>query len=229
MPLTCIIIEDEPLAMERMQQYVASCELLQLQASFDNAGDALAYLAKNAPQLAFSDIHLGNDSGIDMIEKLQVSTRFILTTAYASYALKSYDLDVIDYLLKPFTYDRFLQAVQKAASQVQSNSHPPASIFVKTGTRTEKIMLDDICYIEGNGDYRSIMTTTKKILTLITFSEWERQLPPQQFIRIHKSFIINLQHVVSINKDLITITGKEIPISETYKKAFYRQINPTEI
>lgn len=226
MPLTCIIIEDEPLAMERMQQYVAICDLLQLQAAFDNAPDAAVYLAKNSPQLAFSDIHLGNDSGIDMIERLQISTRFILTTAYSAYALKSYELDVIDYLLKPFTYNRFLQAVQKAVSQLQTTGHSPASIFVKTGTRTENIMLHDICYIEGNGDYRSIVTTTKKILTLITFSEWEKQLPAQEFIRIHKSFIVNLKHILSINKDMIIIKGKEIPVSETYKKAFYKQINP---
>lgn len=222
MAITCIIIEDEPLAQERMQQYVAACNQLQLLGVFDNATDAKNFLTHQKVQLAFTDIHLGIDSGLNLIEALQTATRFILTTAFADYALKSYDLHVVDYLLKPFTYERFLQAVQKAANQIKESHHSDDFIFIKSGTRTEKILFSEILYIEGNGDYRNIVLPNKTILSLITFTEWEKHLPTHLFVRVHKSFIVNRHQISFINKDVIDIRNKKIPVSETYKKIFHK-------
>ncbi len=220
MVITCIIIEDEPLAQERMEQYVAACHQLQLLGIFDNVLEASNFLLIHEVQLAFTDIHLGCDSGLNLIESLQISTRYILTTAFADYAIKSYDLQVADYLLKPYTYERFLQAVQKVEKQIK-DSHPTTDfIFVKSGVRTERIILKDILYIEGNGDYRNIVLANKTILSIITFTEWENQLPSYLFTRVHKSFIINMQQISFVKKDVVDIGNKKIPVSETYRKKF---------
>ncbi len=224
MAITCIIIEDEPLAQERMRQYVSACNLLQLLGIFDNVSDAKAYLSKHQVQLSFTDIHLGSDSGLQLIEVLQKSTHYIVTTAFADYAIKSYDLQVVDYLLKPFTHERFLQAVLKAEKQIKESEYSNDYIFVKSGTCTEKIMLNEILYIEGSGDYRKIVLLRKTLLSLTTFTEWENQLPSYLFARVHKSFIINIQQISFIKKDVIDVMNKKIPISETYKKMFYHII-----
>ncbi len=222
MKINCIIVEDEPLALERAKSYVLKLSYLNLLETFDNGRDALLFLKSTAVDLIFLDINLGELSGIQLLESANINARIIITTAYQEYALKGFELNVTDYLLKPYTFERFFQAVEKVKSSLEKII--PADkdyIFVKTEYRLEKIMLNDIRYIEGMRDYRRIHTTNKKIMTLQTFKEFEEQISPSIICRVHKSYMVSIDKVESIERDEIKIGEIFIPISETYKKSFY--------
>lgn len=228
MKINCIIVEDEPLALERTKEYVLKIPFLNLRATFDNAFDALAFLKTQKIDLIFLDINLGEMSGIQLLETSAITSQVILTTAYAEYALKGFDLKVADYLLKPFTFERFVQAVDRAQSNLPKKPSvtPNSFIFVKTENRLEKVSLREIIFIEGMRDYRKIYTTGgKRIMTLQTFAEFERQIPPNIICRVHKSYMISLDKIDSIEKSGIKIKGQIIPISETYKERFFSLIN----
>ncbi len=225
---TCIIIEDEPLALEKTKDFVNKVPFLHLTATFDNALTGLAYLNSNKVDLLFLDINMDELSGIELLESTKVNSQVIITTAYQEYALKGYELQITDYLLKPFTFNRFLQAVNKA--QVNLGRHAsesqPDYIFVKTENRLEKIMLNEIMYIEGMRDYRRIHTVHKniKIMTLQNFSEFEKLIPPNLICRVHKSYMVALNKIVSVERGRIKIGDQLIPISDTYKDAFFELI-----
>jgi two-component system, LytTR family, response regulator len=225
----CIIIEDEPLALEKTRDFVLKVPFLNLAATFDNALTGLAYLNNNKVDLLFLDINMDELSGIDLLESSRINCQVIITTAYQEYALKGYELHITDYLLKPFTFNRFLQAVNKAQDNlVQKSSNPvPEFIFVKTENRLEKIMIDDIVYIEGMRDYRRIHTTKTKVMTLQNFSEFETLIPPTLVCRVHKSYMVAINKIVSIERGRIKIADQLIPISDTYKEVFYQLINNT--
>ncbi len=227
MEINCIIVEDEPLALERMKEYVLKMPFLNLCATFDNALDALAFLKINKIDLIFLDINLGEVSGIQLLETSAITSQVILTTAYQEYALKGFDLKVTDYLLKPFTFERFIQAVDRVESNLEKKQPltPNNFIFVKTENRLEKVILSEIIFIEGMGDYRRIHTTSKRIMTLQTFTEFERQIPANIVCRVHKSYMVSLDKIDSIEKELIKVKNQTIPISETYKKKFFSLIN----
>lgn len=227
MQINCIIVEDEPLALVRMKEYVLKMPFLNLCATFDNALDALAFLKINKIDLIFLDINLGEVSGIQLLESSAITSQVILTTAYQEYALKGFDLKVTDYLLKPFTFERFIQAVDRVESNLEKKQPltPNNFIFVKTENRLEKVILSEIIFIEGMGDYRRIHTTSKRIMTLQTFTEFERQIPPNIVCRVHKSYMVSLDKIDSIEKQLIKVKNQTIPISETYKKKFFSLIN----
>jgi two-component system LytT family response regulator len=227
MKINCIIVEDEPLALERTKEYVLKLSFLNLRATFDNAIDALVFLKANKVDLIFLDINLGEMSGIGLLETSAVQSQVILTTAYQEYALKGFDLKVADYLLKPFTFERFVQAVDRVAGSLPKKQTlaPNNFIFVKTENRLEKVSLREIIFIEGMRDYRRIHTISKRIMTLQTFTEFERQIPPNIVCRVHKSYMISLDKIDSIEKDRIKIKDQIIPISETYKKRFFNLIN----
>lgn len=219
--MRCLIIEDEPLAQERIKQYIARLPFLEMVGSFDNAIDALLFLREHHIDLLFLDINLGEMSGIQLLEVIKPNCPVIITTAYQEYALKGFELNVTDYLMKPFTFERFYQAVEKARAGTQMVvSQEKAFIFVKTEHRLEKVMLDDIQYIEGMRDYRRLHLSDKSIMTLQTFTEFEKILPPQKICRIHKSYMVSISKITSIEKDRVLIAGKRLPISETYKKSF---------
>lgn len=223
MKTNCIIVEDEPLALERARGYVLKMPALQLSATFDNALEAMGFLRSNPVDLMFLDIHLGEVSGIQLLENTRPGCQVILTTAYHEYALKGFDLKVADYLLKPYTFERFLQAVDRAL-QLTVKIAPvqaPAFIFVKTENRLEKVLLDEVLYIEGMGDYRCIHTLHKRIMTQQTFGQFEQEIPPATLCRVHKSYMVAPGKIDSIEKDRIYMQGKIIPVSETYKQAFY--------
>ena len=228
MKINCIIVEDEPLALERTKEYVLKLPFLNLCAAFENALDALAFLKSNKVDLIFLDINLGEMSGIQLLETSVVKSQVILTTAYEEYALKGFDLKVADYLLKPFTFERFVQAVDRAHGNLPKKQtvSPNNFIFVKTENRLEKVFLREILFIEGMRDYRRIHTNLKRIMTLQTFTEFERQIPPNIVCRVHKSYMIALDKIDSIEKDRIKIKDQIIPISETYKQRFFSLINP---
>jgi two-component system LytT family response regulator len=224
---TCIIIEDEPLALEKTKDFVDKVPFLHLNATFDNALTGLAYLNNNKVDLLFLDINMDELSGIELLESSKINSQVIITTAYQEYALKGFDLQITDYLLKPFTFNRFLQAVNKAQENiVRHHTDPqPDFIFVKTENRLEKIMLNEIIYIEGMRDYRRIHTVNKKIMTLQNFSEFEKLIPSGILCRVHKSFMVALNKIESIERSRIKIADQLIPISETYKDAFLQHIN----
>lgn len=225
--LTCIIIEDEPLALEKTRDFVNKVPFLHLSETFDNALTGLAYLNNNKVDILFLDINMDELTGIELLESSKINSQVILTTAYQEYALKGYELQITDYLLKPFNFNRFLQAVNKAQDNINRRSvdAPPEFIFVKTENRLEKIMLNEITYIEGMRDYRRIHTINKKIMTLQNFSEFEKLIPASVVCRVHKSYMVALAKIESVERGRIKIGDQLIPISDTYKDEFFQLIN----
>ena len=249
MNLTCIIVEDEPLARQLLEQYVRKVPHLELLKAFSNPLEALDFLRNNEVDILFSDIQMPEITGITLLKILQKKPLIILTTAYSEYAIEGYELDVIAYLLKPITFEKFLKAVEKA-TQLKSEKQPlieekkslyteggtapiPADIqqfiFVKDGTKLVKIRLPDILYIEGLKDYVSIYTREKKIVTLQTLKSLETQLPDNQFIRIHNSYIVSLEGIDAIDKERVQIGKSFLPISDTYRKAFKEFIERNQL
>ena len=227
---TCIIIEDEPLALEKTRDFVNKVPFLNLSATFDNALSGLTYLNNNKVDLLFLDINMDELSGIELLESTKINSQVIITTAYQEYALKGYELQITDYLLKPFTFNRFLQAVNKA--QMNLTQHivvkQVSFIFVKTENRLEKIMINDILYIEGMRDYLRIHCTNKKIMTLQSFNELEQLIPNHLVCRVHKSYMVAINKIESIERSRIKIADQLIPISETYKDTFNQLISGKE-
>jgi len=225
---SCIIIEDEPLALKRTADFVNKIPFLNLMGTFENSIDGLFYLKANKVDLLFLDINMDELSGIELLENSKIDSQVIITTAYQQYALKGYELNVTDYLLKPFTFDRFLKAVSKAQENINkslSTTVQPESIFVKTENRLEKINISDILYIEGMRDYRRIYTVNKRIMTLQNFSELEQILPSNLVCRVHKSYMVGINKIESIERRRIKIADQIIPISETYIELFSQVIN----
>lgn len=233
--MTCVIVEDEPLARQLLEQYVLKVPHLELRASFSNPMEALDYLRNQAVDLLFSDIQMPEITGITLLKVLQNKPFVILTTAYSEYALEGYELDVADYLLKPITFDRFLKAVEKVTQRWNTEKVPMVKnseeipivieastpfIFVKDGAKLVKIRLSDIQYIEGLKDYVSIITPTKKIVTLQTLKALTAQLPSDKFIRIHHSYIVAFDWIDVILRDEVQIGKASLPVSDTYRKAF---------
>jgi DNA-binding LytR/AlgR family response regulator len=227
MKITCIIIEDEPLAQERIKAYVLRLPYLHLLSTFESGMEALAFLKLNKVALIFLDIHMDELSGIQLLESVKIGSEVIITTAYDQYALKGFDLNVTDYLLKPFTFERFIQATDKVQNNLARRDavQEKKYIFVKTEYRLEKIFLSEIVYIEGMRDYRRIHTVDKKIMTLQTFKDFEQEIPINLICRVHKSFMVALDKIISVERDRIRIKDALIPISETYKKDFFELIH----
>jgi two-component system, LytTR family, response regulator len=224
---TCIIIEDEPLALEKTKDFVNKVPFLNLSATFDNALNGLTYLNNNKVDVLFLDINMDELSGIELLESSKITSQVIITTAYQEYALKGYELHITDYLLKPFTFNRFLQAVNKAQENLSQRIAEKQLdfVFVKTENRLEKIMISDILYIEGMRDYLRIHTSNKKIMTLQSFSEMEQLIPAHLVCRVHKSYMVAINKIESIERSRIKIADQLIPVSETYKEAFLQLIN----
>jgi two-component system, LytTR family, response regulator len=227
MKITCIIVDDEPLAIDRAQGFVMKLPYLDLIATFENAFDALVFLKTNPIDLIFLDINMDGFSGIQFLETNTINSEVIFTTAYDAFALKGFDLKVTDYLLKPYTFERFVQAVEQVENKMnkEKSTSEKKFIFIKTAYKLEKINLNEILYIEGMSDYRKIVTPTKKIMTLQTFSDLEKEIPRNIICRVHKSYMVSLDKIESIEKDRIKIKDAIIPISETYKKDFFALIS----
>jgi len=228
MRIDCIIVEDEPLAQERIRGYLERLPFMNLKGVFDGAIEALAFLQSNTVDVIFLDINMGDFSGIQLLESMKLDCQVILSTAYHEYALKGYELNVTDYLLKPYTFGRFIQAIDKVQSQrVKSGGVSERKfIFVKTEHRLEKLQLDDLLYVEGMRDYRRIYATGKQIMTLQTFGDLEQAIPSGIVCRIHKSYLVALQRIDSVGRDTVRIGNIELPVSDTYRKAFLKMITP---
>jgi two-component system LytT family response regulator len=225
MIINCIIIEDEPLAMKKLEGYIAKVSFLNLVGKFKNAIDAIGYIKVNKTHLAFLDIQMAKMTGIQLLETLTQKPKVIITTAFQEYALKGYELQICDYLLKPIQFERFVKACEKAFHELEkSNLNEQDYIFVKTEYRLQKIDTSSIMYIEGMRDYRYIVTKEKKIMTLQTFKELEEALSSSKFMRVHNSYIISLDKIESIERQRIRIGNKIIPISDGKKESFYKMI-----
>jgi DNA-binding LytR/AlgR family response regulator len=229
MPINCIIIEDEPLAMERTRRFVQKVPYLTLSGTFQDGEEALQYLQNHqqATDLIFLDIHIGQLSGIQLLELVKPDCEVIITTAFDQYAIKGYDLQVADYLLKPFTFERFEKAVQKARKSIEAKriTEERPFVFIKTENRKEKVYLDEILYIEGMRDYRKIHTAGKKLMTLQTFGDLEKEIPSGIIARVHKSFMVAVNRIQAVDKNTVVIANTVIPVSETYKTNLKELLN----
>ncbi|MBS1682490.1 MAG: response regulator transcription factor [Bacteroidetes bacterium] len=223
-----MIVDDEPLARSLLKDYVLKVPSLNLVAVSPDPVAAMEMLKANPVELLFLDIQMPEITGISLLKIMKKKPLVVLTTAYSEYALESYELDVVDYLLKPITFQRFLQAVDKVSSRLQpvptQLEKPTAQvqpfIFVKDGTKMVKVNWDDILYIEGLKDYVTIHTPQQKIISLQRLKSLEEQLPADRFIRIHNSFIVSLNAIESIQKNEVHIGGAALPISDSYRKVF---------
>jgi DNA-binding LytR/AlgR family response regulator len=224
--MTCIIIDDEPLAINLLESYVSKIEELDLIGTYNNPLDALKLLREKTVDILFLDIQMPEITGVEFKKIINPDLKVIFTTAYSDYALESYDLNAVDYLLKPITFQRFLQALEKVKqkSTVQNSDTSIDYIFVKTEYRHQKIFFSDILYLKGLSDYVAIQTKTGKVLTLQNMKDFEQSLPKQKFIRVHKSYIVNFEHIAFVERNRIVIEEEYIPIGSTYKEAFWKQI-----
>lgn len=230
MKIRCVAVDDEPLALEKLKNFIKKLPQLELLASFNNSKAAFEFISKNPVHLLFLDIQMGAMSGIDIVEQMPDRPQVIFTTAFNEYAIKAFELSVTDYLLKPYTFERFRQAVNKASDYIQwqaidsSNFRQSVDyIFVKSGYKLVKIVLDEILYIEGMRDFQHIITTQSKVLISHSFQELEKMLP-SDFIRCQKSYIVSKSKIENIEKDRIKIGEKLIPIGEAFKENFYNRL-----
>ncbi len=231
MKINCIAIEDEPLALKKINGFIEKVHYLNLLGSFSNAIDALLFLKENSIDLIFLDVRMKGLSGIQFLETLQIQPKVIITSAYDEYALKGYELQVADYLLKPFSFERFLKSVDKIYNELKEKSTKDFKdyIFVKTEYRIEKIELKDILYIRGMKDYLQINTTNQKIMTLQTFKKIIDVLPQSEFQRVHNSYIVSVSKIENIERNRIKIGKDLIPISDGFKEQFYTFLKEKEI
>jgi DNA-binding LytR/AlgR family response regulator len=226
--LRCIIVEDEPLAMERLQGYVRRTPALELEASFYRAAEALTFLTAHKVDLIFADVHLPGMDGITLIEKAGKNSLVIFSTAHPAYAVEGFNLDATDYLLKPYDYPRFELAVTKALRKKESDKKNLAESFlVKTEYRLERIWYRDLLYIEGKRDYRKIHTSKSTIMTLQTFRAFEASLDPCQVIRVHKSYMVSIEKIARMEKEGLVIAGISIPVSGLYRNTLRSVLPPS--
>ena len=231
--LKCMVVDDEPLALSLLSDYISKMPGLTLARAVSNPLAAISYIKTEDIDLIFLDMQMPELNGIEFLNLLQKKCMVIVTTAYSEYALDGYNFEVIDYLLKPITMARFLVAIEKATERFKMNkalvgaSTSPNTtnhIFIKTENRIIKIDLADIYYFEGARDYVVIHTQTEMILTLQSMKSIQQLLPVDQFIRVHKSYIVAFDKIKFIERSRINIKDKLIPITETYKDTFFKRI-----
>jgi two-component system, LytTR family, response regulator len=220
--MKAIAIDDEPLALEIIKAHAAKIPFLELRATFSNAVSALGWMQNNTVDLVFLDIKMPDVSGLDFYNSLNNKPMVIFTTAYAEHAVSGFDLDAVDYLLKPFSLARFMKACNKALElHLARNSRRPSTedyCFVKSGNEQIKVMLNEILFLEATGNYVTYVLENKKILSRATFSETLLALPQPQFIRIHRSFVVNIKKIDKADKIQVTIGTHTIPVSEAYSR-----------
>lgn len=217
--ITCIAIDDEPLALQLVTQYCEKVPFLQLKKVFTNPDEASAYLQEQNIDLLFLDIQMPDISGLQFYKNLTVKPPVIFTTAYKDYAVDGFNVDAIDYLLKPFEFDRFLKGVYKAKEYIEFLSSQDVqmnSIFVKVNYEMMKINLKDIELIEALDDYVKIYIKPTPVLTLTTLKNLYEKLPAKEFVRVHRSYVVPIAKIEKFSKNKILVAGKEIPIGTSY-------------
>lgn len=223
-----VIVDDEPLAREGLELHIQEVSDLELQDQFGHPTDAIAYLEKNDTDLLFLDVEMPDMSGIDLLKSLQLPPMTVLTTAYTDYALEGFDLGVIDYLVKPIRLERFISAVNKAREylrlrelSVQTEQLPDQDhIFLKADRKFVKVFLNDILYIQGMKDYVMVYTAESRVITAMNMKTINSQLDSSRFVRVSKSYIINVSKIVEVKNNSVMIQDVEIPIGKKYKEHF---------
>lgn len=230
--LNCLIVDDEPVALDILENYIGRVYFLNLVRKCQHAIEAMQILEENPIDLIFLDIQMPGVNGLQFLKSIITRPVVIFTTGYREYALDGYDFDVADFLLKPFDFERFLKAVNKASNIVSKTSRQPvivpqqqSYIFIKSDYKLLKISVDDILYIEGLKDYIKIYTRQKLFLTLMSMTSIEEKLPAGEFCRIHRSYIISLDKIDSVSRHRVVISEKFIPISIPYREKFYAIID----
>lgn len=228
--MRCIIIEDQPPAQRVLKKYISDLGTIELLATFPDALQAMEFLREYTTDLIFLDIHLPKISGIDFLKTLAQKPNVILTTAFSDYALESYEYHVVDYLLKPFSFERFVQAVSKVRlpkpeQKLVSQASDMDVIFIKSGYEHIKINVTDILYIQSDADYTEVFTHEKKYLSHEPLRFWEETLLNGKFIRTHKSYILNISKIVKIVGNQVLIDEHtHIPVGRAYKDNFMQHV-----
>lgn len=233
-PIHCLVVDDKPLAIDILTDYVAKVPFLQLAGSSQNPLEALHWVGERRIDLIFLDIQMPQLTGLQFLQALDRRAPVVLTTAYPDYALAGFEHDVIDYLLKPIPFERFYQAAQKAQRRlhpvaVAVEETPRPYVFVKTEHRLQRIDLEDVLYAEGLQNYVIVHTLTEKIIARQTLNSLEASLPASAFVRVHKSFIVALAHVHSVERSRIFIQAAAdeprcIPVGDAYRRTFYDRL-----
>ncbi len=231
MKLKCVIIDDEPIARKILQEYVEEIDYLELVGQAENPLKAMALLNDNEVEIIFLDINMPKINGIDFLKSSKTNACVVMTTAYAEHAVEAYGLDVLDYLVKPIAFDRFLKACNKAkeirelknithAQQTKVNDH----FFIKCDNQIEKVFYNDLLYAEAMLNYVMLYTNSKKMMVYVTIKSLEEQLPSDIFIKVHKSFIVNINKVKSIEGNILDIGNEKITISQSLREKVIAEI-----
>ena len=221
--MRCIAIDDEPLALQLIAEYVSRIPFLSLENVFTDPDEGKSWLQQNDVDLLLLDIQMHEVNGLQFYKSLIKKPLVVFTTAYSEYAVDGFSVDAVDYLLKPFEYDRFLKAILKAREYLEflsSQELQMASIFVKVDYQLMKINLKDIELIEGLDDYIRIHVKPKSVLTLMTLKSLQEKLPSNEFIRIHRSYIVPASKIESFGKSKVKVAGKEIPVGSSYSEVY---------
>lgn len=236
-PIRCLVVDDEELARALLQNYIGRMPNLELVAACANPLEAMSVLQQQGADLLFLDIQMPELTGIEFLRTLTQKPLVIFTTAYAEYALDGYALDVMDYLLKPFSFERFVQAVNKAAAQLQNR--PPAStpaleadaaapakdyILVKADHKVYRLKLDDILYIQSMREYVAFYTSTGRLMSLNALRTLEEELPPDRFIRIHKSYIVAIDKIDTLEGNMVHVGKEQLPIGANYREMVLKRV-----
>lgn len=230
-PISCLIVDDEPLARQLLTAYVQQVESLALAGCCETAVEAFAFLHRQPVDLLFLDINMPGIDGVSFLRSLKSPPKVIFTTAYSEHAVEAFELEAVDYLLKPITFDRFLKAVQKvlpqtAASGPSSHSAIPSegALFLKVNKRLLRIPYADIQYLEALGDYLKLYTQTAVHVSYLTLNKAEELLPADRFLRIHKSYIIHLDQIRHLEGNIVRIGQQDLPIGATYREALLQRL-----
>lgn len=237
MKIKCIAVDDEHPALVKLEQYITRIKYLELVQTFDNAVDVLEFLKNNTIDLIFLDVEMEELNGIELLRILKNRPKVVLTTAYDQYAIQAFDLDVVDYLLKPFDFERFISAVERVYQSLEQtpvkeiqpnekNTNEDDYFFVKTDYSATRINFSDILYIEGLKEYLSIfLSNGVRVITLQNFANIQEKLPKDSFLRVHRSYIVSIKHIDVVEKGGVLIGKKRIPVSKTYKDDLARIID----
>jgi DNA-binding LytR/AlgR family response regulator len=222
--ISCIVIDDEPLAIELLKKYIAKIYFLELKGAFTDPYEAKKLLESTPVDILFLDIQMPDMNGIEFSKIITKEIAVIFTSAFSEYAVEGFNVDAIDYLLKPIEYDRFLKSVYKAKEYIDYINNQEIQegyIFVKSDYQMVKINLKDILYIEGLDDYIKIHLPQKPVLTLMTLKTISQKLPTREFMRVHRSYIVPVSKIENVSKSKIKIAGREIPIGVSYSESFF--------
>ncbi|MFI5160608.1 MAG: LytR/AlgR family response regulator transcription factor [Sphingobacteriales bacterium] len=222
--MNCIAIDDEPKALEVIERYCQKSDMVDLKATFRQPMKAIEFLNREKIDLIFLDINMPDINGMQLIQTLATKPMVIFTTAYSNYAVESYNLNAVDYLLKPITFERFLAAVNKASGQLSSQNKPSVkedetgTVFIKSGPHTYQVKVSDILYLEKDGNYITVHLKDKQILIRENMGDIFDMIPAAEFVRVHKSFVVAVKHISMIEVHQLSINGVKIPIGSTYRE-----------